>query len=74
MGEAIQECPGESFCAEDLGPFLKGQIWGDHEAMVLVSPADHLEEQFCPGFRERNIPQFIQDEQMKPLQLFLQAL
>jgi hypothetical protein len=42
--------------------------------MVLIGPVDYLEEQFCPGFRERNIPQFIQDEQMKPLQLFLQAL
>jgi hypothetical protein len=42
--------------------------------MVLIGLADYLEEQFCPGLGKGDISQFIQDEQMKSLQLFLQTL
>ena len=35
---------GESLGAKDLGPFLEGQVHGQHEAMMLIGPADDLEE------------------------------
>ena len=41
---------------------------------MLIGSADHLEKQFCPCFGKGNISQFIQDEQMKSLELCLQAL
>jgi hypothetical protein len=39
-----------------------------------MCPADHLGEQFCSGLAEGDISQFIQAQQVKPLQLFLQPL
>jgi hypothetical protein len=39
--------------------------------MVLISLTDHLEEQLGSGFGEWHISQFIKDQQMEPLQLFV---
>ena len=41
---------------------------------MLIGPADNLKKQFRTGFREGNISQFIQDQQMDPLELFEQPL
>jgi len=64
MGEAVQQGAGEALGAKDLGPFLKGQVGGNHEAVVLVSPADHIKEQFSPCLREWDVSQFIQYQQV----------
>ena len=74
MCEPIQEGTGESFGAKHLGPFLKGQVGGEHEAVMLVGAAYDLEEQFGPGLGEGYISQFIDDQQMESLELFLQSL
>jgi hypothetical protein len=39
--------------------------------MVAIGSANYLEEQFCPGLGKGDMSQFIQQEQMEPLQLFL---
>ncbi len=44
MSEPVQEGPGESLGAKDLGPFLEGQVGGHHEAVMLIGPADNLKE------------------------------
>ena len=44
VSEPIQQRPGEPFGAKDLGPFLEGQVRGQHEAVMLIGPADDLEE------------------------------
>ena len=51
VGEAVEKGSGQSFISQDFGPALKGEIGGDHEAMVLIGPSHHLEEQFgsCLG-------------------------
>ncbi len=33
---------GEALGAEDLRPFLEGQVRGQHEAVVLIDPAGML--------------------------------
>ena len=74
MSEPVQQGTGESLGAKDFRPCLEGQVRGQHEAVMLIGPADHLKEQFRTGFGEGNISQFIQDQQMDPLELFEQAL
>ena len=41
---------------------------------MFVGLADYFEKQFGTGLRKGDVSQFIQDEQMKSLQLFLEAL
>ena len=74
MSEPIQQRTGESFGAKDLGPFLEGQVRGQHEAVMFIGPADDLEEQFGPRLGEGNISQFINHQQMESLELFVQSL
>lgn len=42
-------------------PF-KGQIGRDDQTRAFIGPADHIEEQFGSGLRERDVTQFVQDE------------
>ena len=74
MCEPIQEGAGESLRAKHLGPLLEGEVGGEHEAVLLVCPADHLEEEFGAGLGERHIAQLIKEQEMKALQLFVEAL
>jgi len=54
MGETIEQSAGQPFGAEDLGPFLEGQVRGDQGRATLIALAEHLEEQFGAGFGLRN--------------------
>ena len=74
MSEPIKQCTRKPFGAEDLSPFLKGQVRGYHEAMMLISPADDFKEQFRSSLGERNVSQFIDDKQMESLKLFVHSL
>ena len=74
MSEPVKQCPGEPLGAEDLGPFLEGQVCGHHEAVMLIGPADDFKKQFGPGFREGNVSQFIDDQKVESLKLFMHSL
>ena len=74
MCEPIQEGDGEPFGTKDFSPFLEGEVGGDHEALLLVCPANHLEEEFGAGLGERHIAQLIEEQEMKELPLFVEAL
>ncbi len=49
VGEAVEEGSGETLRAEDLGPFVEGQVAGNDGRAALVALAQDLEEQFCAG-------------------------
>ena len=74
MSEPVQKGSGESLGAKDLRPFLKSQVHSQHEAVMLIGPADDLEEQFGPRPGEGNISEFINHQQMESLELFVQPL
>lgn len=42
--------------------------------MVLVGSVDHLKEEFGPDLGKKDVSQFIENEEIVPLQLFLEAL
>ena len=72
--EPIQEGSCESLRAKHLGPLLEREVRGKHEAVLLVCPADHLEEELGAGLGERHIAELIEEQEMKALQLFVEAL
>jgi hypothetical protein len=74
VSEPVKQRTGEPFGAKDLGPFLEGQVRGQHEAVMFIGPADDLEEQFGSCLGERNISEFINHKEMESLELFVQSL
>ena len=73
VGDAIEQCAGEPFGAEDLGPLVEGQIACDQRRGALVALADGLEEQLGSGFRQGHITQFVDDQQFVSGKLLLEA-
>ena len=53
------------FRAEDLGPFVEGEVGGDQDGPALVAVAEDLEEQFRPGGGQGDEPQLIDDQQVE---------
>jgi hypothetical protein len=53
MGEAVEQGAGEPLGAEDLGPFVKGQIAGDQDGCAFVSLAKDFEQEFSALAAER---------------------
>ena len=49
MGKPVQQGAGEPFGAEDIGPFVEGQVAGDQRRGALIALADGLEEQLGAG-------------------------
>ena len=47
--DAIEQCAGEPFGAEDLSPLVEGQIAGDERGTSFVALPDGLEQQFGAG-------------------------
>jgi len=64
VGKAVQESPGQSFGAEDLGPLFEGQVRGDDQAGSFVGAANHIDEKLSPGLGEGNVAEFVEDEQL----------
>jgi hypothetical protein len=46
VSKPVQQRRCESIGAKDLRPFLKGQVGNEHEATILMGPADDLEDHF----------------------------
>ena len=63
VGEPVQQSAGEPLGAEDLGPFVEGQVAGDERRVAFVALADGLEEQLGAGLRQRHVAQLIDDQQ-----------
>ena len=73
VGEPVEQCAREPFGAEQLGPFLEGEIAGHKSRSAFVSLAEGLEEQFGTGLGQRHEAQFIDDENLVAGQKLLEA-
>ena len=67
VGEPVQQCAGQTFRAEYLGPFVERQVGGHQSGAALVTLAEHLEQQFGAGFTERNKAEFVDDQKADTL-------
>jgi hypothetical protein len=74
VSEPVQLGAGEALGAKNLRPFVESQVNREHEAMILIGPADDSEEQSGPRLGEGNISKFINHQLMEPLELFVGSL
>jgi len=73
VGQAVEQCAGQPFGAEGLGPLVEGQVAGDERCAALVALAEDLEEQLGAGLGERNKAEFVDDEELVGGKLSLEA-
>jgi len=62
--QAIEERGRHFGVCEDTGPFSKGQVGGDDDRGALVKPADEVEQELAAGLCERQIAEFIEDDEV----------
>ena len=73
VGETVEQCPGQAFGAEHLGPLVEGQIAGQQGGTALVALAKHLEQEFSAGLGERHEAELVDDQQLVFGRLLLEA-
>jgi hypothetical protein len=64
VGQAVEERGGHLGVAEDRGPFAEAEIGGDGDAGALVEPAQKVEEQGTARGAERQIAEFVEDDEV----------
>ncbi len=65
VGEAVEQCSGHLWVAEDTRPFAEGKIGGDDHRGTLVEPADGVEQQLPAGLGERQIAELVEDDEVQ---------
>lgn len=74
--ESIQQGCRHAFALEDLAPFTEGQVAGDQQAAAFVAIGEDLEQQLGSGAAEREVAEFVHDQQVdfvEPLQQLIKA-
>ena len=59
--------------AENLRPIGKGEIGGDQQRRVLIELADQVEQQLAASLAERQVAEFVDDDEIIAQQLLGQA-
>ena len=72
MGQPIKHDGRHFGVAEHLWPIGEGEIGGDPAASVFIELADEMEEQLAAGLAERQIAEFVDDDEIVTQQLFAQ--
>ena len=50
-------------------PFTEGEIGGDDDGRALVEPADEMEQKLATGLSERQVAEFVEDDEVHPGQM-----
>ena len=69
VSQAVEQCGGHLGVAEHAGPFTEGEIGGDDNGRSLVEPADEVEQELAAGLRERQVAEFVEDDEVHPGQM-----
>ena len=69
MGEPVQQGCGQCGIAEDAGPLCKRQVRCDDQRTLFVAVREDLKQHLRPLGRERDIADFVHDEQLEAGQL-----
>src|SRR3954452_14550590 len=67
--KAVEDGGGEGFVAEGVGPFGDGLVAGDDRRAAGVAAVDDLEDAVGVGPVERQIAGFVEDQQVRALEL-----
>ncbi|EJU11798.1 hypothetical protein LH128_17032 [Sphingomonas sp. LH128] len=68
MGEPVEQRGGHLGIAEHLCPFAEAEVGGDDDAGALVELAEQVEQQRSARGAERQIPQFVEDDEVEAKQ------
>ena len=63
--EAVEQRGGHLGIAENGRPFAEGEIGGDDDRRALIEAADQVEQQLTARLRERQIAQFVEDDEVE---------
>jgi hypothetical protein len=69
VGQAVEQRGCHLGVAEHAGPFAEGEIGGDDDGRALVKPADEVEQQLAAGLSERQVTEFVEDDEFHPGQM-----
>jgi hypothetical protein len=69
MGQTIQQCRRHPITLEDTPPLAERQVARHQDAASLVPIREHLEQQLGTTATERQVTQFVDDQQIDPIQL-----
>ena len=69
VGQAVEQRGGHLGIAEHAGPFTEREIGGDYDGGALVKPADEMEQQLAAGLGERQVAEFVEDNEVHPGQM-----
>ncbi len=70
--QAIEQRAGEPLRAEDARPVLERQVRGDDRRSTLVSLGEDLEQKLGTRRRQRNVAEFVDDQELDGLEVALQ--
>ena len=71
MGEPVEQRAGQPLRPEDGRPFVKRQVGRHNGGAALVSLTEDLEQELGAGWRQRDIAELIDDQQLVASQLLL---
>jgi hypothetical protein len=64
VGQTIQQCAGQALGPQNLRPVLERQVGGDDGGTAFVALGEGLEQQLRAGGRERDVTQFVDNQQL----------
>ena len=73
MGEPVEQRRGHLGVAEYGRPFAEGQVGGDDDRGPLVEPADQMEQELAAGLGERQIAEFVEDDEVEAAERVAQS-
>jgi hypothetical protein len=69
VSQTIEQSGCHLCVAEHAVPFAKCQIGGDDDGGALVKAANEMEQQLAAGLCERQVAQFVEDDEVHPGQV-----
>ncbi len=67
--QAVQQGRCHAFALEDLTPVAERQVAGQQQAAAFVAVGENLKQQLCAAAAERQVSEFIHDQQIRAIQL-----
>src|SRR5258705_624180 len=69
MGQAVEKRGGHLCIAEHARPFAEREVGGDDDCRALIEPADEVEQKLAAGLSEREVAEFVEDDEVHPDQM-----
>jgi hypothetical protein len=73
MSEAIEQRGDHLGVAEYARPFTEGETGGDDDRGALIKAADEVEQELAAGLGERQIAEFIEDDEVHAGQMICES-